>query len=283
MQILQRARVEDIIDNIYCGDAEVVLQIFPDSFIDLIVTSPPYNFGQEYDTIDDSINWSEYFDKLERIWRECKRVLKSGGRICINIQPLFSEYLATHHIISNQLRSLGLLWKGEIIWDKSHYACKYTAWGSWKSPSNPYLKYTWELIEIFCKDTYFKYGDSSKIDLTPEEFKTWVNAWWRIQPETRMQEFGHPAMFPEEIPYRLIKLFSYKGDIILDPFNGAGTTTLVAKKLDRHYIGIDISKRYCEIAERRIKEYIAQKKMLEYLLEEPIKFDFEDEIVFNFE
>jgi len=215
MQILQRARVEDIIDNIYCGDAEVVLQTFPDSFIDLIVTSPPYNFGQEYDTIDDSINWNEYFSKLERVFRECKRVLKTGGRICINVQPCWNQYLPTHQIICNQLRVLGMLWKTEIIWYKGHY-CKYTAWGSWKSPSNPYLNCPWEYIEVFCKETYLKNGEDNTIDITSEQFKKWVNAFWEIQPETRMQEFGHPAMFPEEIPYRLIKLFSYKGDIILD-------------------------------------------------------------------
>jgi DNA modification methylase len=257
------------LNKIYCGDAEEVLKTFPDSFVDLIITSPPYNFGQEYENqngkIDDTLRWEQYFSKLNRIWAECARVLKPGGRICVNVQPLFSDYIPTHHIISNQLLSLGLLWKGEVLWEKHNYSCKYTAWGSWKSPSMPYLKYTWEFIEVFCKDTHRKHGDPSKIDITGEEFKKWVYVRWDIAPEMNMKKFGHPAMFPEEIPYRLIKLFSYVGDVVLDPFNGVGTTTLVAKKLGRNYIGIDISEKYCKVAEERINEYIKQKKLHEFI------------------
>jgi site-specific DNA-methyltransferase (adenine-specific) len=261
--------VAPLLNKIYCGDAEEILKTFPDSFVDIIVTSPPYNFGQEYQDksslVEDALKWDEYFSKLNRIWTECIRVLKPSGRLCVDVQPLFSDYIPTHHIISKQLLDLGLLWKGEILWEKHNYSCKYTAWGSWRSPSMPYLKYTWEFIEIFCKESHRKIGDSSKIDITSKEFKEWVYAKWSIAPEMNMKKFGHPAMFPEGIPYRLIKLFSYVGDIVLDPFNGVGTTTLVANKLNRSYIGIDISKKYCEVAEKRIREYCKDRKLSEFI------------------
>ena len=231
--------------------------------IDIIITSPPYNFGLEYkdDTNKDTLYWQDYFDKLNRIWKECHRVLKPAGRLCVNIQPLFSDYMPTHHIISKQLIELGLLWKAEIIWEKRNYNCKYTAWGSWKSPSMPYFKYTWEFIEIFCKESHKKEGDSNKIDITGDEFKKWVYAKWNIAPESNMKKYNHPAMFPEELVARLLKLFSYQDDVVLDPFNGVGTTTLVAYKLRRNYIGIDISEKYCKTAEERLKDEQKQARL----------------------
>jgi site-specific DNA-methyltransferase (adenine-specific) len=140
------------------------------------------------------------------------------------------------------------------VWEKNNYNAKYTAWGSWKSPSMPYLKYTWEFIEVFDKETHKKTGDRNAIDITDTEFKEWVVGKWSFPPEIRMKDFNHPAMFPEELPRRLLKLFSYQGDIVLDPFNGAGTTTLVSWKLRRRFIGIDISPEYCEKALARILE-----------------------------
>jgi SOS regulatory protein LexA len=243
-------------NKIICGDSEEVLKQFPENSIDIIITSPPYNFGLEYknDKKNDAVKWDEYFKKLNAIWKECSRVLKPGGRLCVNVQPLFSDYIPTHHYISKELLNLGLLWKGEILWDKHNYNCKYTAWGSWKSPSMPYLKYTWEFIEIFCKETHKKSGDSKNIDITADQFKKWVYAKWDIAPERNMKQYEHPAMFPEELVVRLLKLFSYKNDIVLDPFNGVGTTTAVTRKLNRRYIGIDISKEYCKGATQRLKE-----------------------------
>jgi len=146
-----------------------------------------------------------------------------------------------------------LIWKAEILWEKNNYNCKYTAWGSWKSPSNPYLKYTWEFIEIFSKGTLKKDGLGSDSDITADEFKKWVISKWSIAPERNMKEFNHPAMFPEELAYRVLKLFSFKGDVILDPFNGVGTTALVARKTGRRFLGIDISKEYCNSAQKRMK------------------------------
>ena len=240
-------------DVIVCGDSLEVLKRLPDNCIDCVFTSPPYNFGLEYESNEDAHHWGNYFNKLFGIFNECIRVLKYGGRIVINIQPLFSDYIPSHHVVSNYFMSKKLIWKGEILWEKNNYNCKYTAWGSWKSPSNPYLKYTWEFIEIFAKGTLKKEGSRNNADITADEFKKWVVSKWSIAPERNMKEFNHPAMFPEELANRVLKLFSFQGDIILDPFNGVGTTTLVAKRTGRRYLGIDISKDYCDKAESRMK------------------------------
>ncbi|MEN6443261.1 MAG: site-specific DNA-methyltransferase [Methanoregula sp.] len=251
----EKPELQNYINRIICGDAALVLAKIPSESVDLIVTSPPYNFGHAYaqDTHDDTHEWNEYFDQLLRVWTECERILKPGGRIAVNIQPLFSDYIPTHHIVSGQLRKLGLLWKAEFLWEKNNYNAKYTAWGSWKSPSMPYIKYTWEFIEVYDKGTHKKTGRREDIDISGDEFKEWVIGRWKIVPEHHMKDFDHPAMFPEELPRRLIKLFSYKNDIVLDPFNGVGTTTLVAGALGRRFIGIDISLQYCEMALQRMR------------------------------
>jgi site-specific DNA-methyltransferase (adenine-specific) len=249
------AEIAPFVNRFLCGDACTILPKLPGSSVDIIVTSPPYNFGHSYarDPHDDTRAWNEYFLRLNSIWRECARVLKPGGRIAVNIQPLFSDYIPTHHIISSQLQELGLLWKAEILWEKNNYNAKYTAWGSWRSPSMPYLKYTWEFIEVFDKGTHKKTGRKEDIDITVDEFKEWVIGKWVVPPEIRMKDFGHPAMFPEEIPRRLQKLFSFQNDLVLDPFNGVGTTTLAAWKNNRRFVGIDISPEYCRMALDRIR------------------------------
>lgn len=252
---------EKFVNKIICGDSEHILKQLPDNCIDIVFTSPPYNFGLDYDTSEDGIDWNRYFNKLFAIFRECIRVLKYGGRIIVNVQPLFSDYIPIHHIISNFFMENKLIWKGEILWEKHNYNCKYTAWGSWKSPSNPYLKYTWEFLEIFCKGDLKKTGSRGNIDITGDEFKKWVYAKWDIAPERNMKEWDHPAMFPEELVRRVLKLFSYRKDIVLDPFNGVGTTTKVAKELGRRYVGIDISEEYCKKAEERIKRVTYQKTL----------------------
>ncbi len=256
------ASLDHFVNRIICGDCLEILPQLPDNSVDLVVTSPPYNFGlDDYDVHDDAYDWEQYFAKLNECWRQCYRLLKDGGRICVVVQPLFSDYVPTHHIISAQLREAGFIFKAEILWEKHNYNCKYTAWGSWCSPSQPYLKYTWEFIEVFCKGSQKKPATGKESDLLPDEFKKWVYAKWEIAPETRMKRFGHPSMFPEEIPRRLIKLFSYVGDVVLDPFNGVGTSTVVAAQLGRRFVGIDISPRYCEVAEQRLKEALRQKAL----------------------
>ncbi|MCA1916420.1 site-specific DNA-methyltransferase [Methanospirillum hungatei] len=243
---------DEYLDQIICGDSEEILSRLPDNCIDLIITSPPYNFGLEYSSSGDSAHWQAYLDKLYRVFTQGIRVLKYGGRFIVNVQPLFSDYIPLHHLISSFFMNQKMIWKGEILWEKNNYNCKYTSWGSWKSPSSPYLKYTWEFIEIFCKGTLKKSGKSEDADISDEEFKSWVVAKWSIGPERRMKHFNHPAMFPEELVERCLKLFSFQGDIILDPFNGAGTTTAVAARTNRHFIGLDISSEYCDRARERL-------------------------------
>jgi len=243
-------------NKIICADSEEVLKKLPDNCIDLVFTSPPYNFGLGYDTGEDGVHWENYFNKLFAVFDECIRVLKYGGRIAVNVQPLFSDYIPSHQIIANYFMQKKLIWKGEILWEKNNYNCKYTAWGSWKSPSSPYLKYTWEFIEVFSKGDLLKPGSSDNIDITGDEFKKWVVAKWSIAPERNMKKYDHPAMFPEELVERVLKLFSYQNDVILDPFNGVGTTTVVAKKTNRKYLGIDVSEEYCRKSEMRLKEVL---------------------------
>ena len=243
-------------NQILCGDSESILKKLPDNCIDLVFTSPPYNFGLQYAGQEDASTWRLYFDKLFAILDECIRVLKYGGRLVINIQPLYSDYIPSHHIISKRLMDRRLIWKGEILWEKNNYNCKYTAWGSWKSPSNPYLKYTWEFLEIFCKGTLKKAGKNENADISAEDFKNWVVGKWSIAPERRMKEFDHPAMFPEELARRVIQLFSFKTDTVLDPFAGVGTCCVVAKKFGRSFIGVDTSSKYCETAQERIQEIL---------------------------
>nr|BAV59413.1 type II modification methylase [Candidatus Endomicrobium sp. MdDo-005] len=244
----------ELVNKVYCADSLVFLRELPDNCIDMILTSPPYNFGISYNNTNDVNMWENYFNILFSIFKECIRVLKSGGRIVVNIQPMFSDYIPTHHFISNFFIKEGLIWKGEIIWEKNNYNCKYCTWGSWRSPSSPYLKYSWEFIEVFCKNHLRKDGDKDNIDIEAEEFKKWVYSKWSIAPERKMKEFKHDAMFPEELVKRAIKLFSYKNDIVLDPFNGVGTTTKVASQLERRFIGIDIDPEYCNAAKKRLEE-----------------------------
>lgn len=241
-------------DKVICGDSLDILKKIPDYSVDLIFTSPPYNFQKDYDNVADDQSWEDYFNKLYAILDECIRVLKYGGRLIINVQPAFAHYIPTHHIINSYLMSQKMIWKGEIIWDKNNHNCRVTMWGSWKSPSNPYLKTTWEFIEVFSKGSLKKEGNKENIDITADEFKQWIMVKWSLTPETQMKKYGHPAMFPERLVERILKLFSYKGDLILDPFGGVGTTAVVAKKLNRHYLSIDISEQYCKTAEERLKE-----------------------------
>ena len=146
-------------NSIVCGDSAEILLNLPDNSVDLVFTSPPYNFGLVYDgnIESDVVDWNIYFDKLFMVFDECIRVVKYGGRIIVNVQPLFSDYIPLHHIISNYFMNKKLIWKGEILWEKNNYNCNYTTWGSFKSPSSPYLKYTWEFVEIFCKGSIKPY------------------------------------------------------------------------------------------------------------------------------
>jgi len=251
------------LNKIYNMDCIEGLKQIEDEKIDIIITSPPYNFDMNYDTYNDKISWDNYKTWLFSVWQECFRVLKDGGRLIVNVQPLFSDYIPTHHIISNQCTDIGFIWRNEILWEKNNYNCKYCSWGSWKSPSSPYLKYTWEFIEVFSKGSIKHKGKKEDIDITGDEFKEWVLAKWNIAPERKMKEYRHPAMFPEKLVERLLKLFSFKNDIILDPFMGSGTTAVACIKTNRKYIGFELSEEYCKMAEKRIEPYLMQQTIFD--------------------
>lgn len=246
--------MERFINQIICGDSLQILKQIPDNSIDIIITSPPYNFNIDYGGFNDKQNWNDYFDFLFNIFNECIRVLKSAGRICINIQPKNSDYMPTHHKISQFFLEKGLIWKDELIWNKNNFAVPPYYYGKWKSALCPMIRYSWEFIEVFCKDTIERQCDVKNIDITKNELQKWTDGRWSIQPAIGMKKtYNHNAMYPEELVVRLLKLYSCKNDIVLDPFNGVGTTTKVAKQLYRQYIGIDISEDYCQKAIQRLK------------------------------
>lgn len=246
------------LNQIICGDSLDILKLFISNSIDLVVTSPPYNVDlgnnkykkTSYDLYNDNREHEDYISWLKEIFKEVYRILKGGGRVCINIGDGKNGAVPTSSDTIQFMRELRYVPMTHIIWDKSQVGNR-TAWGSWLSPSSPSFPTPFEHILIFCKETK-KLQHRGETDLTKDEFIEWSLALWKFAPESKMKRMGHPAMFPEELPRRCIKMLSYINDIVLDPFNGAGTTTLVASKLDRQFIGIDISEEYCEIARKRL-------------------------------
>ncbi len=240
----------DILNRITCGDCLEVMSQIPDGTVHLAVTSPPYNLGISYDNHDDSLAYESYLGWLKKVWVETKRVLVNGGRFALNIAPTsIKDFRPIHHDFSNQLREIGMIMRTEIIWYKQTMG-RRTAWGSWKSPSNPHIVPSWEYVLIFCKDSWALESDSKDADITSDEFMRFSDGFWYIPPES--QRRGHPTPFPEELIYRLIKYYTYKRNIVLDMFGGTGTVAVVAAKTGRHFIHIDISEKYCEIAQHRL-------------------------------
>jgi len=250
-------------NEIICGDALKIMREIPDNSIHLIITSPPYNVGKDYDTHNDKMNYNEYLAWLMEVWKEVKRILVDGGRFALNIAPTgIKDFVPIHQDFSNQLRSIGMKFRTEIIWYKQTML-KRTAWGSFKSPSNPHIVPSWEYVLLFSKGGDRLDGDDKNVDITKEEFMKFSDGMWYIPPET--QRNGHPAPFPEELVYRLMKFYSYKGNIVLDMFGGTGTVAAVAMKTGRNFMHIDISKEYCETARKRlhsIKGQMSQKTLI---------------------
>src|SRR3989344_1606022 len=171
-------------------------------------------------------------------------------------KEISKEFL--NHIIKI-MDELGFLMRGEIIWDKSSSAGSSTAWGSWQSAKNPTLRDVHEYILIFSKDNYSR-SNKKKDTISKDEFMEFTKSIWTFSA-TSARKIGHPAPFPEELPRRLIELYSFEGDVILDPFIGSGQTAIASIKTKRNYVGYDIDKSYCELAEKRIKEIIEQTKL----------------------
>ncbi len=241
--------IGDWVDKIYCGSSTNMLEI-PDNSIAVAFTSPPYNVGKEY---DDDMSLKEYLDLITRVGKEVYRVLQPGGRYIINIANLGRKpYIPLHMFFYERHLELGYLPMGEIIWQKAKGANGSCAWGSWMSAKSPRLRDIHEYLLVFAKQDYSR-PDKGVSDINREEFMESTLSVWEIPPESA-KRVGHPAPFPVQLAEKVIKLYSYVDDVILDPFIGSGSTALAAIKNNRHYIGYEISEDYCEIANKRILE-----------------------------
>lgn len=228
--------------------------LFTDEFIDLIVTSPPYNVGIDYDSNDDTISYEDYLD-FSREWiQNCYEWSKPHARLLLNI-PL-DKNKGGHRSVGSDLTRIAQAvdWKyhATIVWNEGNIS-RRTAWGSWMSASAPYVIAPVELIVILYKDSWKKQLGSKESDISRDEFMAWTNGLWTFNGESK-KRVGHPAPFPRELPYRCIKLFSYVGDVVFDPFLGSGTTLIEAYNNGRLGVGVEIDKGYCALAQKRIMD-----------------------------
>jgi len=242
-------------NHIILGSSEK-MEAIPDNSLHLMVTSPPYNVTKEYDA---DLTLKEYLQLLRNVFSETYRVLVHGGRACINVANLGRKpYIPISDYISHIMMDIGYQMRGEIIWSKGAGAGVSMAWGSWKSASNPVLRDTHEYILVFSKGAFSRKKPDEKDDtITRDQFMEWTKSVWTMNPESA-KKVGHPAPFPIELPYRLLQLYTYKGDVILDPFMGSGSTAIAALKSDRKYVGYDIDPEYIKLAEERIAPYRLQ-------------------------
>lgn len=238
------------INTLFCKSSENMNEL-PDNSVHLMVTSPPYNVGKRY---DENLTLKKYLMLLENVFKEVYRVLVFGGRVCINVANLGRKpYIPLHAYIIEIMNNLGFLMRGEIIWDKQIGGG--TAWGSWKSPSNPVLRDQHEYILVFSKNTLKRENPSNKkTTIKRQEFLDFTKSIWKIPPASA-QKIGHPAPFPEELPYRCMQLYTFENDIVLDPFIGSGTTAIAALNCSRKFIGYDIKEEYIELAKKRINGF----------------------------
>lgn len=256
----------EAVDVIYNSDARSMAKVATNS-VALVVTSPPYFAGKRYeeDLGVDGVpaTYFEYLELLHDVFAECKRMLEPGGRIAVNVANLGRRpYRSLSGDVTNILQELGLLLRGEVIWWKGRAAGGSCAWGTFQSPANPVLRDITERIVIASKGRFdrartsaqrAKDGLPSTVTISRDEFMEATTDLWEIAPESATR-LGHPAPFPVELPKRLIELYTYQGDVILDPFMGSGSSAVAAVRTGRHYIGFDTDKDYVRAAKRRIAD-----------------------------
>jgi len=248
---------QSLLNTIIYASSEKMCQI-PNGSVHLMITSPPYNVSKEY---DENLSLTQYLELLKSVFTETYRVLINGGRACINIANVGRKpYLPLSDHVSKIMQEIGFRMRGEIIWKKAAGAGVSMAWGSWLSASNPVLRDVHEYILIFSKGDFNRNGKRKENTITKEQFMEWTKSIWYFNPESA-KKLKHAAPFPVELPYRLIQLYSFKNDIILDPFIGSGTTAVAALNSERYYIGYEINEDYVRLAERRIEPYKKQIKL----------------------
>jgi modification methylase len=243
----------EYLDKILLGSSDKMLEI-PANSLHLMVTSPPYNVTKAY---DEDLSLEEYLQLLRGVFLETYRVLVNGGRACVNIANLGRRpYLPLSDFISQIMLEIGFLMRGEVIWNKGAGAGVSMAWGSWQSASNPVLRDVHEYILVFSKGSFAREKSVDKVNtISKEQFMEWTKSVWTMNPESA-QKVGHPAPFPIELPYRLIQLYTFSGDIVLDPFIGSGTTAIAARQAGRRYVGYENDPAYVQLAQNRIAAYI---------------------------
>jgi site-specific DNA-methyltransferase (adenine-specific) len=253
-----QAEAEDYVENrlanldvIFHRSSEAMDEL-PDCSIHLMVTSPPYNVGKDY---DEDLSLDEYLAFLRNVWKEVYRVLVPGGRACVNVANLGRKpYIPLNGLIAQEMTDLGFLMRGEIIWDKASSASTSTAWGSWQSATNPTLRDTHEYILVFSKGSFRRDKMDGRVStISKDEFLEFTKSVWEI-PSESARKVGHPAPFPIQLPYRLIQLYTFSNEIVLDPFMGSGQTAIAALNAGRHFIGYEVIEKYLKLAKRRILE-----------------------------
>lgn len=234
----------------YVQSSENMSQL-KDASVHLMVTSPPYNVGKEYDA---ELTVEEHVALIRRILSETFRVLVPGGRACVNVANIGRKpYIPLHAYIIKSASEVGFHMRGEIIWVKP-MAGASTAWGSWRSPTNPTLRDTHEYILVFQKPPFGRKrlpGREPTIDRG--EFLEWTKSVWEIQPASS-KRLRHPAPFPVELPWRLVRLYTFSDDVVLDPFMGTGSAAVAALRAGRRFVGYDINGEYVKTATERLKE-----------------------------
>ena len=244
----------EFVDKIFCKTSENMEEL-PDNSVHLMVTSPPYNVGKQY---DEDLSLQEYRDFLKRVWGEVKRVLVTGGRSCINIANLGRKpYIPLHAFIVEDMLDLGFLMRGEIIWNKGASAASSTAWGTFGSAQNPVLRDIHEYILVFSRGTFSRNANGRENTIPRDDFLELSKSVWTFPAESA-RRVGHPAPFPVELPYRLAQLYTFQGEVVLDPFVGSGQTAIAALKAGRHYVGYEVNEEYVRLAERRIRNFRSQ-------------------------
>ncbi|MFQ5604131.1 MAG: DNA-methyltransferase [bacterium] len=222
------------------------------NYIDLIVTSPPYNVDIQYNSHADNVHYQDYLEFNHKWLARCFEWLKPDGRLCLNV-PLDKNKDGQQSVgadFTAIAKKIGYHYHSTIIWNEGNIS-RRTAWGSWLSASAPYVIAPVELIIVLYKDKWKKTSGSKQSDITRAEFIEWTNGLWTFSGESK-KRIGHPAPFPLELPKRCIKLFSYVGDTVLDPFSGSGSMLIAAYMLNRKGIGVEIDPNYCELAKNRL-------------------------------